>query len=325
MPRHNHASAVLNDARYLCVDVAAEEQLKEVAHRYGITPVFVGMFGSRAKGYSGPKSDFDLYVPYIGKLSQYIRALDMDTSQVDGEEILPPQITVEVVGNDNQAYSVQLNFVSLDHYIQELNRCNVDFRIALDNILLTYCERSFIDLLDDLATANADLENLKHKALGRASKTAAMLRPLKPGDIRKGPKLKPSEVTDGIYRLLLAAATVNENVAPCFFYNHTQTLASFLLNYNRGFDRDEMTSALVANILGDISRGVWPETFESWGPAVAEMIDRLIPLIKARDILDWGKMGFIEVDMEGQFKLASRINKAYRDLVLKAHTNRSLL
>lgn len=308
---------ILADARRLLVDVAADQEVTRVAHHYGITPVFAGVFGSRAKGYNGPQSDFDLYIPYVGKLGQYVRALDIDTSQIDGEPVLPPQITVEVIPLDGRTYSVQLNFVSLDHFIQELTRNNIDFRIALDNILLTYCNKAFIDQLGWLTTIHTDLENIKNKALGRASKTAALLKRSDLG------RIKPSEVTDGIYRLLLAAATVTDVAIPQFFYFRTLTIEYLLSNYIAKIDRqDVLAKGILEGILSDIERGVWKHSYVQWAPNVILLIDRLIPVIKE---LPTTRNTLVDCSMAAHFSMVSSINKAYQELVLKAHTTRSLL
>jgi predicted nucleotidyltransferase len=323
MSQRNIVKPAVNEARRLQVDVIARHELMHVAHFYGITPVFVGLFGSRAKGYHGPESDFDLYVPYVGKLGQYVRALDLDTRQVEGEPILPPQITIEVPGANNKTLSIQLNFMSLDHYIQELGRNNVDFRIALDNILLTYCDSSFTNLLHELAAVNVDLENIKNKALGRASKTAAMLRKVEGAQI-KGPKIKPSEITDGIYRLLLAAGAVTGLAMPYLFCNYTPNFHSLRQNYLTNVEMDEQSNQTMMGIWMDIKSGAWKDTYEKWGPQVVELIDKLIPIIKAMPVTK-APPGFRETGIETQFAIASKINKAYQELVLKAHASRSLL
>ena len=312
-------SLVVQQAAHMLVDIAADNKLKEVAHQYVITPVFVGIFGSRAKVYDGPESDFDLYVPYIGKLSQYVRAIEADTRQIEGEDILPPQITIEVV-HERKTVSVQLNFVSLDHYIQELNRSNIDFRMALDNMLVRYCSMPVYCVLKVAAQTAIDLEKIKQMCIGRASKTVALMK--------SGKAIKHSEITDGLYRLLYAAITTNVKAFQHIYTNRTPSMAQLLDAYLTNFGGDENTRTTVEALLTTIRSGQWKDGdyCDVLSAAIIDTIERVIPLIKERPIMIPENFKYdIEQGIAARMKMISTINTMFIDLLMKAHTSRSLI
>lgn len=306
-------SSIVLEAGNMLVDIAVDNALRDIAHQYAITPLFAGMFGSRPKGYDGPESDFDLYVPYIGQFAQYLRVLDVDTRQLEGKDILPPQITIQVV-HKNKPINVQLNFVSFDHYIQELTRNNIDFRMSLDNVLVRYCSQSAITLLKISAHTYVDLENIKHKCLGRASKTVALMK--------SGKAIKHSEVTDGLYRLLYAAVTMNNTAIKHIYHNRTPTLANLLDAYMLHVERDQQTKTAVEALLATIRAGQWKQEgfTDVLSLAVIDALERVIANIKERPIaipeqfkLDTNKR------IEAQMSAAGQLNKMFVELMLEVN------
>lgn len=222
----------VDQLRQACVDIAVSNELNRVAVRYSILPIFAGLFGSRAKGYNSLDSDYDFYVPYVDEVEHYLKAIDSDTSQVEGTESVPPQVTIEVM-RSNKPISVQINLVPLKHFINEITRNNIDFRMALDNTAIRYCDQAAMSSFHKLAAAFVDQEKIKHMAIGRAAKVITILK--------KGTNIIKSEISDGVYRLLVARAMSNEKAVNALYYNQTQTFKDLLAFYSGRFGTTDET------------------------------------------------------------------------------------
>lgn len=297
----------------MTLNEAIVKQMEKVSQTYGINPLFAGLFGSEAKGYSGPDSDIDLYVPYVGDISQYVKAISIDTMQIEGELRLPPQETVVFTNSLGKEHSVQFNYESFDHYVQELTRSNLDFRMSLDNILWKKPEMDqLIDLLHTLAAGYFDPEKVKHTTLSRASKALNQLKKLE--------VVNPSEITDGFYRLLYAINLVEGDCASIADHNHTRTYRYLLSNYLRIHSNDCDVRAVGEAILGDIGNGLWREYYAKHTPALISVMERLISEYKVRpaqSVSSTDKSQPINRTIAGRFVLASEINKAFVQLLMK--------
>lgn len=289
------------------------KQMEKVSQTYGINPLFAGLFGSEAKGYSGPDSDIDLYVPYVGDISQYVKALDIDTTQIEGELRLPPQETVVFTDTLGKEHSVQFNYESFDHYVQELTRSNLDFRLALDNILWKKPESDqLIDLLHDIAATYFDPERVKHSTLSRTSKALNQLKKLE--------VINPSEITDGFYRLFYAINLVEGDCLSIANHNHTHTYQRLLSSYLSNHPDDQEVKTLGEAIRADIADGLWRGHYVKHAQSLISVMERLIPEYKVRlaqSISSTDKSQPINRTIVGRFILASEINNAFIQLLMK--------
>jgi predicted nucleotidyltransferase len=195
-----------------------KDKLEQIKAQYNIEPIFVGLFGSQCKGYAGPESDYDFYVPYIAPIGKYLQAVAVDTLQIEDKEKLPPQISFEI-SDGEKLRKIQLNFIDFPDYIRELTCANIDFNLALDNPYVIYCSKSVLDLIRYLAKVQFNLQKVKEQSLARVRREIARLKSWGNPESKGIPPLA-SELADGMYRILFAASTThNENVNNrSFFY-----------------------------------------------------------------------------------------------------------
>lgn len=294
---------------------SVEAHLRVVAGQYNICPLFAGLFGSRAKDYAGPGSDWDLYVVYQGPLMQYAKLLNAETHQQRGEEALPPQISYET---RDEAVRIQLNFVSVDFFAQELGRNNLDFRMALDNctwarggdeqessLLVTI----FMELAEWVSLTYS-AEKIKHTGLGRAAKVIKALK--------EGQEVRPSELTDGLYRLFSAWAVTQPQLLPEYVHNRTQTLEDLMRWYlNLENIKDRQVGKLYNCLLPRLRSGDWLEELETWKSEILHTMERLMPIISARP----GQMPVAlpaASMVEKRLQVANRLNEHFVKSLLKA-------
>lgn len=307
---------------------SAKVTLEHIAKKYGITLLFAGLFGSRAKGYAGPDSDYDLYVVYHGPLIQYAKVIDWDTRQLMGEPILPAQISftsrrVENLSINGWSFGpdgvepmasgkiidirVQLNFVSYDFFVQEINRSNLDFRLALDNIVLKWCNDSLVNLTNRLANCSFDPNKYKHTSYGRASAAA--------GVIKQWEEVRRSEITDGLYRLLMGWASTSLTLMPYLAMNRSFTLPELMDYY-----LDEMGEyAPLRRLRKGIDQlivGDWKAFFNQYAGDIANAIDHIIPIIKAREIQN-PPTYLVDKTLEAKQLLIHEVNTAFVGMLLK--------
>ncbi len=302
---------------YSDVDAA----LDTVAKKYRITPLFAGIFGSRAKDYAGPQSDWDLYVVYQGPLIQYVKALNVKTHQQRSEEVLPPQITIEA-GADN-ASRIQLNFVSLDFFAGQIGSCNIDFRMALDNRVWFNDKRArdpiacapitrlaiLLTHLEKLARISYDGEKLKHEGMGRASKVIKALQ--------KGEALPTSELTDGLYRMLMAWSATRPEVLDIHVRNMTQTLESLTVSYLNIEGRlDFQMTTLRTQMIPEIQSGKWLEHLDKWQGGLLRILDKLMTVTKPRPAVNLPPIPADQAIAE-RLELADALNQLFVKMLLE--------
>ncbi|BAW19091.1 hypothetical protein [Ralstonia phage RP31] len=305
-----------------------KERLEEIAKQYNITLLFAGLFGSQAKGYAGPDSDYDFYVVYHGPLIQYVKAINFDTRQFKEEDILPPQIsfTLKQLHNlsieaisitpggmapmgrcDVRETRIQLNFVSFDFFVQEISRCNLDFRIALDNIQLSWNALEVVTQLHHFAMVSYDPNKYKHTGYGRAAKAVEI--------IKCWEEVRRSEVTDGLYRLLMGWAATTSRMIPWLGLNRTLTLGELFDHYLEVMGEDPEVRQL-RKIIPLIASGDWSAVFNQYAGVIAAVIDRLIPVIKEREIVN-PPTYLVDRGETIKYALINKINETFVAMLLK--------
>lgn len=293
---------------------ALDEKFKEIDAQYNVSCMFAGLFGSRAKGYSGPKSDFDFYVPYVGSIYQCFKAIDVDTREIDGEPVIPAQVTFEINEGD-KPHTVQLNFVPYSHFVSQLGNSNVDFRIALNHITIYKCSSDIIRLFFAFAQSSFDAEKVKFMCLGRAKKTARQ--------IIEGDDLVPSEVLDSLYRLFLAARMTNPTNA-IKSNRASMALTDLVDEYFDIYGHNGSLRDMMDLLRYEVSSGKWPENIGDWKQAIALTIEQTIPLIKERPFVSFYSTAHSEKSIHNRLQLVKLINDAQVNLVLERHLHRTI-
>jgi predicted nucleotidyltransferase len=290
-----------------------DAKLREIAETYKIIPLFAGLFGSQAKGYAGPDSDYDLYVVYQGALIQYVKVIDFETNQQRGEESLPTQITIEAQRNGSPV-SVQLNFVSLDFFAQEIGcKSNIDFRMALDHAAWLQDDTeqvlNLISLLNELANSSYDAEKVKHTGLGHASKVVKK--------IKNNEDITPSELTDGLYRFFMAWGVTNKDLLPELGLNKTLTLKELLYAYLMSENVKDFQVGLLHNRLVDeLATGKWHQSMVEWKGLFVRVVERLIPVIKERPALV-PPPSVVDKSIEHRLQIVNALNEMFVGMLLK--------
>lgn len=245
-------------------NIALREQLKvkvmEIAVKYNITPIMAGLYGSRAKGCAGPQSDFDFYVPYVGQVKDYVKALDVNTKQVHAEETLPAQLTFMMLV-ENIEYKVQLNFEDYPHFVSELSKNNIDFQLAVYNEFGIYAHPESISLFKELIACKLSLLNIKHHSIDRVRKVLHQLQ-------ENNKRVKPSEVMDGLYRLFMAASAISPVNNCALLDKHDRTLLGLFKSYRAVLYTSPDTTEVVKGILLDVISGKWKDSCGTWSNAL---------------------------------------------------------
>lgn len=303
----------VDQLRQGCVDIAVSNELNRICVRYNIRPIFAGLFGSRAKGYESLNSDYDFYVPYVDKVEHYLKAINVDTAQIEGIESVPPQITVEVMRN-NKPVNVQINLVPLKHFLNEIGGNNIDFRMALDNTAVRYCDQAAMTSFHKLAAVYLDQEKIKHSAIGRAAKVVTVLK--------RGTNIVKSEISDGVYRLLVARAMSNEKAVSALYYNQTQTFEDLLALYSGRFETPAATvkdsfylmcdMVLKCLDVGDFDTVLANQDTREIMVAVIEQAIRDIKLEKNAQLPATATPNTVEA----RLSIVSQVNKIYAHIVL---------
>jgi predicted nucleotidyltransferase len=309
-----------------------KNRLEKIAKQYGITLLFAGLFGSRAKGYACPESDYDFYVVYHGPLKQYVKVINYDTRQFNEEDVLPPQISFDaecltnlslgeaamnicpgappemaVVTGIIKKTRIQLNFLSFDFFVQEVGRSNLDFRIALGNIKLAWCDETLINSIRLFSKTSFDPEKYKHTGYGRAAKAVTLLK--NRDDVRH------SEVSDGLYRLFMAWAATTGRMIPRLKQNDTLTLTELIDSYMEDAPDDDEVRQLYC-VLELIVSGNWSIVFLQHSGTIISVIDRLIPAVKARNVI-YNPEDTSELGRKIKFEIITKINNDFIALLLK--------
>lgn len=274
---------------------ALRDRVEEECRKYEITPLFVGAFGSRAKGYATEKSDYDFHVIYLGPDSKYIKAIDYDLSEHLGKEVLPPQISFQLVETwgpyqsqpygemkfDHKSIEVQLNFIDYADYVKELRRNNIDFRISLSQRVMEFelSERFEIwEMLDRYARAHYDPAAIHHGGYSRAA--GAALKVVGSAGHKRG------ELVDGLYRLFMSFAATDIESTRDLRENNTLTLDTLVKRYLKAVgDIGESDVLLMQSFL---PKYLADPAFRFTNPTsdlvlhLTGLIGRLIPIVKSR-------------------------------------------
>lgn len=304
-------------------------ELGVIADRYDISVLFVGLFGSQAKGYAGPESDYDFYVVYHGKLGQYVKAIDFDTRQFKEEEVLPPQISIDVpylvldnppaqnspelISSRVEKARVQLNFVSYDAFMRELGDSNLDFRIALDNICISADDKSIEKLAKNFATVSYDPQKYKHTGYSRALKAEVIIKKWKSAENTEA--VRRSEVTDCLYRLFMGWAATSVRMIPWLALNRTVTLTQLIDQYLEIMGDDPEIREL-REIVPLIASGSWPQAFEEYADNIVNVINRLVPFIKPRPVAI-APTYLVDRSQAAKLTLINKVNETFVGLLLK--------
>lgn len=284
--------------------------------RYQIRPVYAGVFGSQAKGCAGPFSDIDLYVVYLGPVRQYAKLLDVDTKQVAEEDRLPPQITLPSVYRGEERLTedhppVQLNFVSLDFFVREIGKNNLDFRIGQDNLIIDFMGYdSLIRQIDTFAASTFDPEKVRHTCAGRARRVMHSLRDLVDPDPR------PSELVDALYRLFLAWAVTNTRFISKLVLNQTLTLAELMDGYLEDVGEDKDVAFMRRNLIPHLHDGLFRNAHPYWHNSIIEVIGRIEPLIMSRKTFVV-PAHLAERGIEHYLKQADALNVRFAEMLLE--------
>lgn len=294
-----------------------KNKLEQIKAQYNIQPIFVGLFGSQCKGYAGPESDFDFYVPYIDPIGKYLQAIAVDAPQAEEKEKLPPQISFEIY-DGTKLRKIQLNFIDFPDYIRELTNANIDFNLALDNPYLIYCSTSVLGLIRYLAKVQFNLEKIKHMSLGRVRKTIGVL---KSWDDPTSKAMAPntSEIMDGMYRALFASmTTMPDNCSISCFFSQQPTIMVLLENYLNECGYDIEAARVYNDIYTDIRQGKWQETAFGWKDRIVAVLEKMHENISARNVvyLEGNPSG---IPINKRMAIYVKVNKIFTDLVLEAH------
>lgn len=293
---------------------AIRDKLSEIALKYNIEPLFVGLFGSHVKGYHGPDSDYDFYVPYVGELADYVRAIDVDTKQIQNIEKLPAQISMKITVKEKE-YDIQLNFENFPHYVNELVGSNIDFNLALHNPLMHFCNPSVIGWLKKLAETQFAVEKVRHMCLRRARRAMHQLDDVD-NPSSKQTKPKPSEITDGIYRLLFASLMTNGNNASCnSFFTDDLSLLNLLAHHIDQCGSDDELESTVHWIYNTIQVGTWKEYYLLRKSSIANLIEKTSAKIQKRSSVAL-KNNPTNIPIAERLKLHADINKLFIELLL---------
>lgn len=282
--------------------------IQGIEKEYLITPCKAGLFGSRAKGYATPESDFDLYVPYVAPADLYLKAFDVNTCQIDGDPVVPAQVTIDIV-EDGKTFKVQLNFEPLDHFMRELSKSNLDFRMAVINTVDSYYGKSIFPIFNELLLLNFDLEKIKQVSLRRASAAVHALR--------NNNEISLSEVIDGIYRLLITANATSKQNELVTTLGKSETVSSLLADYVAEFGLDNQLVYVVDTVLEARQQGATTMPV-AWHNHYLSVMDRLIQEIKARPVVRTTEKDH-DRSIDSKLKLVSKANAKFAYLVLVNH------
>ena len=285
--------------------------MQQAAKHYRITPLFAGLFGSVAKQYDGLCSDYDVYVPYVPDIRHFVKAINADTRQFEGLEAIPAQITLSL-NTSKHVRSIQINFVPFDHFVQELTRSNTDFRMALDNIVVRDCAHATEVLMRRTAMAFLDLEKVKQRGLGAANRVYHTLKEAKK-------EIPTSEITDSLYRLLLANATTDAHTANELFYNHTLGFTDLIALYEKQHGAQFSISKLWDGIYQDIQLGKFATTINSWREELIPALEQLIATIKPKPIVPRSPEAANLQSQQEQLKNTVAINDHFIHLLQKGN------
>jgi predicted nucleotidyltransferase len=289
-------------------------EIQAQCDRFHIRPVYAGVFGSQAKGYAGPESDIDLYVVYLGGISQYARMIPADTRQVAEEESVPPQVTLSVLQRTHADFTVdekevQLNFVSLDFFVREIGKGNLDFRIGHDNLVIDFMGNDALTKqIDTFAASTFDAERYRHSCAGRASKARGLMK--------SGGEIKHSEISDAIYRLFLGWAVTSQRFVSELVLNKTLTLAELIDGYLQDVGQDVNVSFLQRNMLPHLRDGLFKNGHSYWHPSCIRVIDKLHPLVLSRPVIIVPPH-LADRSMENYLKQINRLNTRFAEMLLE--------
>lgn len=104
--------------------------LEALMHNWGISPIYISYFGSRAREFHHADSDLDVAVVTSSPLLRYVLAKSLDVRQVAKALKTDTNVTIE-----GKSYSIAVTFYDINHFAGTVANSDYDFGTMAKNLM----------------------------------------------------------------------------------------------------------------------------------------------------------------------------------------------